>query len=44
MFIVGNGTDKENPNNAFIVKKDGSALIQTVGEDDNAVVNRKFVD
>ena len=45
LFIVGNGTgySASSRKNAFAVKKDGSAEIQTVGDSDNSVINKKYV-
>lgn len=44
-FIVGNGEEYgNNRSNAFVVKKDGSAEIQTQGTTDNSVVQKKYVD
>lgn len=44
LFVVGNGADKDHRNNAFEVKPDGSAWLQTMGENDNSVVTKKYVD
>lgn len=44
IFIVGNGTDASNKSNAFEVRKDGTAWLQTQGELDNSVVIKSYVD
>lgn len=44
LFIVGNGSDDNMRSNAFEVFEDGSAKIGAVGETDDAVVNKKYVE
>ena len=44
MFIVGNGEDDTNPSNAFVVMKDGSATIKTMGDKENSIVTKAYVD
>ena len=44
LFIVGNGTNKDNRNNAFEVKNDGSAWLQTQGTLPNSVVIKSYLD
>jgi hypothetical protein len=41
LFIVGNGDDDANRNNAFMVNANGTATIQAVGTNDLNVVNYK---
>lgn len=44
LLIVGNGTSDTNRKNAFVVKNNGSAEIQTVSTSPNSVVNKEYVD
>lgn len=44
ILIVGNGTNNDDRKNAFVVNTDGSAEIQKVGNADNSVVTKKYVD
>ena len=44
LFIVGNGTSENNRKNAFEVKVDGSAEVQTMGTTDNSVATKAYVD
>lgn len=41
---IGNGTSEENRSNAFVVYKDGHAEVQTIGDTDNSVVTKGYVD
>ena len=45
LFIIGNGTgDSESKRkNAFVVKNNGSAEIQMVGDSDNSITNKKYI-
>lgn len=43
-FEVGNGTGNEDRSNAFEVKKDGSARVQTQGNTNDSVVQKQYVD
>lgn len=43
-FIVGNGSDDEHRNNAFVIWKDGRATIEKVPTNDMDVVNKNYVD
>ena len=42
LYIVGNGTSDTKRNNAFVVKKDGTAEIDKQGDTDKSVVNLKY--
>lgn len=44
LFIVGNGSSGSDRKNAFEVLNDGSAMLQTVGESVNSIVNKGYVD
>lgn len=44
VFTVGNGTADNNRKNAFNVFADGHAEIQTMGESDNSVATKHYVD
>ena len=44
VFIVANGTASTGTSNAFIVKSDGSAEVQTMGETVNSVATRGYVE
>lgn len=44
LFVVGNGESASTRANAFVVMKDGSATIKTMGTTDNSVATKKYVD
>lgn len=44
LFIVGNGTSTTNRSNALEVYNDGHTEIQTMGETDNSIANKQYVD
>lgn len=44
IHIVGNGTDENNRSNAFEVYADGHAEVQTMGDTDNSVATKEYVD
>ena len=44
VFIVANGTANTGTSNAFTVKKDGSAEVKTMGNTDNSVATKGYVD
>ena len=44
IHVIGNGTSDTNRSNAFAVFKDGHAEVQIVGDTDNSVVTKKYVD
>ena len=44
LFIVGNGMSESDKKNAFEVKEDGRAIIQTVPIDNMDVANKGYVD
>lgn len=44
LFQIGNGTSDDDRKNAFVVKMDGSAEIQTQGQSFNSVVRKDYVD
>ena len=41
---IGNGTSEENRSNAFAVYQDGHAEVQFMGETNNSVVTKEYVD
>lgn len=44
LFIVGNGTTSSSRSNAFTVKLDGSATVQTQGTSNNSVIIKSTLD
>lgn len=44
LLSIGNGTDKNNRSNAFEVYADGHAEVQTMGDTDNSVATKEYVD
>lgn len=44
LFEVGNGSDQNNRSNAFEVYSDGHAEVQTIGNTDNSIVTKQYVD
>ena len=44
LLIVGNGTSDTNRKNAFMVNKDGSAEVQTMGKTEISVATKGYVD
>mgnify|MGYP002516295216 CR=1 FL=1 len=44
LFIVGNGTDDSNRNNALVVKEDGSAKLSTQGTTEDSITRKDYVD
>lgn len=41
---IGNGTSEENRSNAFVVYKDGHAELGAMGETDNSIATKKYID
>ena len=44
LFMVGNGTSKDDRKNVFEVRKDGSAYLETQGSENNSVVIKSHLD
>jgi hypothetical protein len=44
LFEVGDGTDEQNRSNAFEVYKDGHAEVKVVGNSDNSIITKRYID
>lgn len=44
LFIVGNGTDDSNRNNALVVEEDGSAKLSKQGTSEDSITRKDYVD